>query len=184
MRPMSLSLRDQLLKAGLVSEQQVQRAEREQRQQQFQAPRGKRKPTGPTPQQRAAQKAAAEKAARDAELNRRKQEKLDRRAKYAEIKQLVAAHQLPRVETEDFYNFQADTRIQRIPVTPELRAKLVAGTLAIVRCDGRFAFVPAEIGEQIGARIDKALLHLNRPDAPPAEDDPYKDYVVPDDLTW
>jgi len=180
---MSLSLREQLLKAGLVSEQQVQRAEREQRQQQFAAPRGK-KPRPPTPQEIAAQKAAAQKAARDAELNRRKQEKLERRAKYAEIRQLVAAHQVPRVESEDFYNFQQGSEIHRIEVTPALRARLIAGELAIVRCDGRFAFVPAAIGEQVGARAEKALLHLNRPAAAPAADDPYKDYVVPDDLVW
>jgi uncharacterized protein YaiL (DUF2058 family) len=182
---MSLSLRDQLLKAGLVSEQQVQRAEREQRQQDFRAPRGKKqKPPGPTPAQAAAQRAAAEKAERDAEANRRKQEKLERRAKFAEIKQLVAAHQVPRIESEDFYNFQDGPRIRRIEVNPDLRAKLVGGQLAIVRCEGRFAFVPAQIGEQIGARIDKALLHLNRPQAAPAADDPYKDYAVPDDLMW
>jgi len=182
---MSLSLRDQLLKAGLVTEQQVQRAEREQRQQNFKAPRGKKqKPPGPTPAQLAAQRAAAEKAARDAEANRRKQEKLERRAKYAEIKQLVAAHQVPRVETEDFYNFQDGPQIRRIEVNPDLRAKLVGGQLAIVRCEGRFAFVPAEVGEQIGARVGKALLHLNRPQAAPADDDPYKDFAVPDDLMW
>lgn len=181
---MSLSLRDQLLKAGLVSEQQVQRAEREQNRQQYTAPRGRKKPQGPSPREIAAQKAAAEKAARDAELNARKQAKLERRAKYAEIRQLVAAHQVPRVETEDYYNFQQGTEIHRVPVTPELRGRLVAGELAIVRCEGRFAFVPAAIGEQVGARVEKALLHLNRPAPPPADDDPYKDYVVPDDLVW
>ncbi|MET0280104.1 MAG: DUF2058 domain-containing protein [Steroidobacteraceae bacterium] len=180
---MSLSLREQLLKAGLVSKQEVQRAEAKQRQQQFSAPRSK-KPQGPTPQQIAAQKAAAEKLARDTELNRRKQEKLERRAKYGEIKQLVEAHQLPRVESEDFYNFQDGTQIRRVPVNPELRARLVAGTVAIVRCEGRFAFVPANIGAEIGTRVAKALLHLNKPDAKPADDDPYKDYVVPDDLVW
>jgi uncharacterized protein YaiL (DUF2058 family) len=181
---MSLSLREQLLKAGLVSEQQVQRAERDQRQQQYGAPRSKKKPAGPTPQQIAAQKAAAEKAARDLELNRKKQEKLERRAKYAEIRQLIEAHQLPRVESEDFYNFQDEAQIRRVPVNPALRAQLVAGTLAIVRCEGRYAFVPAAIGEQVGARVPKALLHLNKPAAAPADDDPYKDYVVPDDLIW
>jgi uncharacterized protein YaiL (DUF2058 family) len=181
---MSLSLRDQLLKAGLVSEQQVQRAEREKRQQDYVAPRGRKKHTGPSPQELAIQKAAAEKAAKDTELNRRKQEKLDRRAKFAEIKQLVAAHQVPRVETEDFYNFQDGTNIKRVPVNPELRGKLVAGTLAIVRCEGRYAFVPAEVGEQVRARVERALIHLNKPGAPPSADDPYKDFAVPDDLMW
>jgi uncharacterized protein YaiL (DUF2058 family) len=182
---MSLSLRDQLLKAGLVSEQQVQRAERDQRQQHFKEPRGKsRKPPGPNPAQLAAQRAAAEKSARDAEANRRKQEKLQRRAKYAEIKQLVTAHQLPRVESEDFYNFQDGPQIRRIEVNPGLRAQLVSGQVAIVRCEGRYAFVPAAVGEQIGARVEKALLHLNKPAAKPADDDPYKDIQVPDDLMW
>lgn len=182
---MSLSLRDQLLQAGLVTEQQVQRAEREQRQQSFKAPRGKKqKPQGPTPAQAAALRAAAEKAERDAEANRRKQEKLDRRAKFAEIKQLVAAHQVPRIESEDFYNFQDGAQIRRIEVNPDLRARLIGGQLAIVRCEGRYAFVPATVGEQIGARVPRALLHLNRPQAAPADDDPYKDFAVPDDLMW
>jgi uncharacterized protein YaiL (DUF2058 family) len=181
---MSLSLRDQLLKAGLVTEQQAQRAEREQRQKQYEAPRGKKKPTGPSLQEMAAQRAAAEKAARDAELNRRKQEKLQRRAKFAEIKQLVAAHQVPRVETEDFYNFTDGAAIKRVPVNPELRAQLVSGTLAIVRCEGRYAFVPAAVGDQISARVERALIHHNKPKAAPADDDPYKDFVVPDDLVW
>jgi uncharacterized protein YaiL (DUF2058 family) len=182
---MSLSLREQLLKAGLVTEKQVQQVEREQRQRHFQTPRGrKQKPQDPSPAELAARKAAAEKAARDAEANRRKQEKLERRAKYAEIKQLVAAHQIARVETEDYYNFQVGTQIRRIEVTPELRRRLIDGEIAIVRCEGRFAFVPAAIGEQIGERVPQALLHLNRPQGATAEDDPYKDYQVPDDLMW
>jgi uncharacterized protein len=181
---MSLSLRDQLLKAGLVTEQQAQKAERDQRQKDYSAPRGRKKPTGPTPQELAAQRAAAEKAAKDAELNRRKQEKLERRAKFAQIKQLVAAHQVPRVETEDFYNFTDGAAIKRVPVNPVLRQQLISGTLAIVRCEGRYAFVPADVGEQIRARVERALIHHNKPNAAPSDDDPYKDYVVPDDLVW
>ncbi|MEO8313523.1 MAG: DUF2058 domain-containing protein [Pseudomonadota bacterium] len=180
---MSLSIRDQLLKAGLVTEQQAQRAEREQRQKDYTAPRGK-KPRGPTPQELAAQRANAEKVAKDAELNRRKQEKLERKAKFAQIKELVTTHQVPRVESEDFYNFTDGSNIKRVPVNPELRARLVAGTLAIVRCEGRYAFVPADIGEQVRARVERALIHHNKPKPAGADDDPYKDYVVPDDLIW
>jgi uncharacterized protein YaiL (DUF2058 family) len=181
---MTLSLREQLLKAGLVSEQQVQRAERDQKQRAYVAPRGRKKATGPTPQEQAVQRMAAEKAAKDTELNRRKQEKAERRAKFAEIKQLVQEHQVPRVEAEDFYNFQDGTNIRRVPVTPELRARLIRGELAIVRCEGRYAFVPASVGEQVRGRVERALIHHNKPDKGPAEDDPYKDYAVPDDLMW
>ncbi len=64
MPAMSLSLREQLLKAGLVSEQQVQRADAQQRQKQYAAPRSKKKPPAFHSQEIAAQRAAAEKAAR------------------------------------------------------------------------------------------------------------------------
>jgi len=181
---MSLSLREQLLKAGLVTEQQAQRVERDHKRQAYTAPRGRKAQTGPSPQELAARKAAAAKAAQDAELNRRKQEKADRRAKLAEIRQLVEQHQVPRVETDDNYNFQDGTRIRRVAVTPELRARLIRGELAIVRNDGRYAFVPAAIGEQVHARVERALIHLNRPGAAPDPDDPYKDHVIPDDLIW
>lgn len=181
---MSLSLREQLLKAGLVTEQQAQRAERDQKRQQFTAPRGRKAKAEPSLQELHARRAAAEKAEKDAELNRRKQEKVDRRAKFAEIRQLVERHQVPRVETDDFYNFQDGTRIRRVPVTPPLRERLVRGELAIVRNDGRYAFVPAAVGEQVRTRVERALIHLNRPDAAPDPDDPYKDHVIPDDLIW
>ncbi len=181
---MSLSLREQLLQAGLVSEQQVQKAERDQKRQQFKAPRGRKNPPQPTAAETAARKAAAEKAARDAELNRRKQEKAERRAKFAQIRQLVEQHHVPRVETEDFYNFQDGVKISRISVTPELRQRLIAGELAIVRNEGRYAFVPAAIADQIRDRIERAVIHHNRPGMEPTADDPYKDYVVPDDLVW
>ena len=188
MSGMSLSLREQLLKAGLVSEQQVQKAERDQRQQQHRGmqnvPKQKRRNPDPTPQQLAAQKAAAEKAAKDAELNRKKLEKIERRARFAEIRQLVLQHNVPRVETDDFYNFQDGTKIRRVPVNPELRSRLIAGELAIVRCEGRYAFVPSAIGQRVGERVERALIHWNNPDARPDVDDPYKDYVIPDDLVW
>jgi uncharacterized protein YaiL (DUF2058 family) len=187
MHGMSLSLREQLLKAGLVSEQQVERAEREQRQQHRGAPKPSKKERrnpAPTPQQLAAQKAAAEKTAKDAELNRKKQEKAERRARFAQIRQLVQEHHVARVETDDFYNFQDGTNIRRVPVTPELRARLIAGELAIVRCEGRYAFVPAAVGQRVRERVERALIHWNDPAAKPAADDPYKDYAVPDDLVW
>jgi uncharacterized protein YaiL (DUF2058 family) len=182
---MSLSLRDQLLKAGLVTEKQVEDAERQQKRQKYAQPRPRKgTPPPPTPQQLAAQKAAAEKAARDAELNRKKQEKAERKAKFAQIRQLVEQHHVPRVETDDYYNFVDGKNIRRVSVTPALRAQLVAGQLAIVRNEGRYAFVPAAIADDIRARVERAVIHHNRPDAPPAADDPYKDFVVPDDLTW
>lgn len=181
---MSLSLREQLLQAGLVTEKQVQQVERQKNQKQYQAPRDKKRPPQPTPQQLAAQKVAAEKAARDAELNRRKQEKADRKARFAQIRQLVEQHQVPRVESEDFYNFVDGVKIRRVPVDAGLRERLVRGELAIVRNEGRYAFVPAAIAADIRSRVERAVIHHNVPATTVNHDDPYKDFVVPDDLVW
>jgi tetraacyldisaccharide-1-P 4'-kinase len=45
-----------------------------------------------------------------------------------------------------------------------------------------------EVAERIAERDPTVVLVLNRPDAAPAktpaEDDPYADYPVPDDLMW
>lgn len=156
---MSLSLREQLLQAGFQTGRQ-------------------------RTAQRAAEQAAAEKTAKEAEIQRRKQEKAERRARFARIRQLVGQHQVPRVETEDYYNFQDGPNVRRVAVTPELRGQLVRGELAIVRCEGRYAFVPAAVGAQVRGEVERALVHCNDPATPPAADDPYREFAVPDDLVW
>jgi uncharacterized protein YaiL (DUF2058 family) len=78
-------------------------------------------------------------------------------------------------------------KIHRIQVTPELRTRLVAGALVIVRYDARYDLVPAEVVERIRERHPEAIVAnapANVPATAVAEDDPYKDFVVPDDLMW
>jgi uncharacterized protein YaiL (DUF2058 family) len=94
---------------------------------------------------------------------------------------------VPRPESDDYYNFVDDGRIRRLPVTPDLRARIVAGTLCIVRSEGHYDLVPADVVERIRERDPGAIVAspaAGAPAAAPAEDDPYKDFVVPDDLTW
>jgi uncharacterized protein YaiL (DUF2058 family) len=180
---MSLSLREQLLAAGLVTKKQVQKTELEQKQQQH----GQKKKQLPPPpdKQAEARRAQAEKAARDAELNRQQREKAERKAKRAEIRQLVEQNRIPRIESDDFFNFVDANKIHRFAVTPEVREKILAGTLVVVRHNGFHALVPAEIADKVRERDPSFVVALDAPaTAAPAEDDPYKDFVVPDDLRW
>lgn len=184
---MSLSLRDQLLQAGLLDPKKAQAEQRQQRQQRRE--HNNKKPTQPDPRALAQQKALEEKAARDAEANRKQQEKLEQKARRAQVKQLVEQHRVPRpADGDELYNFLDGKRIRRIPADRPLREKLVAGTLVIVRCEGRYDIVPADIAQRIGERDPHALLPAPTPaaqaDAAPDADDPYKDYKVPDDLMW
>ena len=185
---MSMSLREQLLKAGLVTEKQVKQADQSQRHQQKQQPkRGKNAPAPDlTP---AAKQAQAAKAARDAELNRRQQEKAEAKARTAALRQLIEQHRVPRVESDDYYNFVDGAKIRRIAVDTDQRRRILNGDLVIVRCEGRYNLVPADAAARIRERDERAVL----PPPPattttaadePAADDPYKDFVVPDDLTW
>ena len=183
---MSLSLREQLLKAGLVSEKQAKQAERSQSRHRHQdAKGGSRTPPPPGPA-KSAQQAQAAKLLRDEELNRKQREKAERKARAAELKQLVEQLRVPRPESDDWFNFVDDGRVHRVTVTPELRARIVAGTVAIVRSDGHYHLVPGDALERIRQRHATAIVSLPAGSAspPPEPDDPYKDFVVPDDLVW
>jgi len=185
---MNLSLREQLLKAGLVTEKQTKQAERATGDQRHrQAKGGKRSPPPPPEPTKAAQQAQAAKLLRDQELNRKQQEKAARRARAAELRQLVEQLRVPRPESDDYFNFVDRGRVHRIQVTPGLRARLVAGTVGIVRYDGRYDVVPVETLDRIRERHADSIVTDPAAAAAtpaPAEDDPYKDFVVPDDLTW
>ncbi|PBP94532.1 nucleoprotein/polynucleotide-associated enzyme, partial [Pseudomonas congelans] len=71
---MSLSLRDQLLKAGLVNQKQAKQVGKEKQKEQRLVHKGQAQ--ADDSQKRAAQEAMAEKAKRDQELNRQQQEKV------------------------------------------------------------------------------------------------------------
>jgi len=189
---MSMSLRDQLLQAGLISKKQAEQAAQQPHHQR--KDRQPKKPLSPGDERRlaaqlaakkAAEKAREEKLAQDQLRNRQQQEKAERKANHAQIKQLVEQNRLPKVESEDCYNFVDGTKIRRIPVSPDTRSRLVQGQLRIVRCAGRYEVVPAAIAERIRERDERAVIAAVSADAAkPDENDPYKDYVVPDDLIW
>ena len=182
---MSLSLREQLLAAGLVTKKQVDQVEKAQSEQLHKQKKTAGK-TPPPPKKTAAQIAHEQKAARDLELNRKKEEKAARRARAVAINQLVEQTRIPRVEDEDadFYNFVDAGKIQRIAIKGDTRGRILSGALRVVRYRGWFALVPAEAADKVAAIDPNAVLaHKSAADGA-ATDDPYKDFVVPDDLKW
>lgn len=180
---MSSSLRDQLLKAGLVNEQQVKQTEKQLRKQ----PRGKRVPSPSTAQKQSAQ-AQAEKAARDRELNRRRAEKAEAKARAAQIRQLIDQHRVPACEDGEPYHFQDGKHVKRVYVDAEQRAKLISGDLVLARYGSGFALLTPSAAERIRERDPQAIVDLNLAagtgSAPGDDDDPYKGFEVPDDLMW
>lgn len=175
---MAGSLKDQLLKAGLVSQQQVKKAAHEKR----------KNKDGDKQQQAAAdaaRRAAEQKAERDRELNRQRQEEAERKANAAAIRQLIEANRLDKTAGEIPYNFTDGTKIRRIYVTAELHAQLLKGTLCLAKLGQRHELVRPDVAEKIRAR-DPSRIIMPATDTKdtPAADDPYAAYQVPDDLIW
>lgn len=171
---MAGSLKDQLLKAGLVNEKQLKQANHE-----------KRKAKGSAPAQPLVDKGQlSAKAERDRELNHKCQEEAERKALHAQIKQIVETHRLTDIEGDIPFNFTDGTRIKRLYLKREIQEQVIAGTLIIVRQGGRYHLVRPDIAEMIRERNAASIITLDSAAETPAEDDPYAAYKVPDDLIW
>ncbi|MEE4224222.1 DUF2058 domain-containing protein [Pseudomonas viridiflava] len=177
-----ISLRDQLLKAGLVNQKQAKQVGKEKQKEQRLVHKGQAQVDDS--QKRAAQEALAEKVKRDQELNRQQQEKVEQKARTAQVKQLIEASRLPKLTTEDYYNFVDDKKVKRISVNTLVRNKLSSGSLAIVHHGGGYEIIPREAALKIQERDPRRIVLLNTPTEAPDADDPYAAYQVPDDLMW
>ena len=128
--------------------------------------------------QLAAQRTQLAKAARDQELSRRQREQADKRACRAQIEQLIEQHRLPRVETDERYNFVDGNKIRRIPADHVTRERLSRGEIAIVRHRGGYELVPAETAARIRERDEHAVIGCG------AAHDAGSADGVPEDLMW
>ncbi|SDS08074.1 hypothetical protein SAMN05216198_1130 [Halopseudomonas litoralis] len=173
------SLQAQLLKSGLVDEKKLKQAQR-----------AKKKAAKNTPDKvhdtaAAVEKARNEKAERDRQLNLQRQEEAARRDREAQAKQLIAQAKLDRSGGETAYQFVAKNKVKKIYVTEEQFDKLSRGTLGIVRLSGHFEVIPLDVAEKVAERAPHWPVVIARVEAEqPAEDDPYADFKVPDDLMW
>ena len=173
---------DQFHKAGLVSKAQLDKAKKSRNKQQKQKQKQKIEVVDEAAV--AARQAAADKVARDRELNRRQKEAAERRAIQAQVRQLVELNRLTRDDGEVGYNFQDGTAIRKVFVTQEIHEKLGRGLLAIARFDDGYEVIPSVVAEKIMLREPSCIVSNEPTQQEHGEDDPYADYQVPDDLMW
>lgn len=173
-----MSLKDQLVKAGLANAKKVRRAEHEKRQM-------AKDPNAETADKLAA-KALAEKAERDRELNRLQQDEKDRRAVAAQVRQLIETHRISRDGGDVPYQFTDDKKIKKLYVRPAQQTQLASGQIAVVRLGEGYELVPTVVAEKVRQRDEAAVVLLNarKPAQAGDEEDPYAAYQIPDDLMW
>ncbi|PWV65911.1 DUF2058 family protein [Plasticicumulans acidivorans] len=144
-----MSLRDQFLKAGLVTADAVKKAETEKRKQQHQSTKqsAKGKQAGPSEEQRQRQAEQEAKRQRDRELNARKEAERKRQADLARAKQIIEANRQNDPQAEDRYNFQEGRFVRSVRVTDAQRRLIAMGKLGVARMDARgfdFVLIPRE----------------------------------------
>lgn len=186
---MSNPFQDQLLKAGVVTKKQVQKAQQDKSRNHKQQKHTKKEVVVDETKLKA-QQVAEEKAQRDRELNKKKQAQARQKATSIEINQLIENNCLARDDScEIVYNFEHDKTIKRIYVNAEMKQKITLGKLGIARIEGRYELVPKSVADKIKQRNEKRLVifdaeQTTKDQETVDENDPYADYQIPDDLTW
>ncbi|MCP4640143.1 MAG: DUF2058 domain-containing protein, partial [bacterium] len=133
----------------------------------------------------AAAKALEEKAARNREINRKREEERVRKEQQAQLRDMVISHSIACDGGDVAYNFPHDRTVKTIHVTREIQLRLGRGQVGIVWMDEAYHLVPRETALKVEERDEDALLVLyDAKDDEPDEDDPYAEYQVPDDLVW
>lgn len=177
---MSKSLQEQLLKMGLGDAKKAKAINKEKHKERVQA--GK-KGVGPAQSTLLAEEARQAQIERDRALNAQKKQEAEHKALYAQIKQL-AEHSHIDYKGDVGFNFTDGSFIKKLYVRDAIQQQLVKGQVAIVKIDDHYQVVPKLAAERIAQRIPEALLLLNSNEHHIDDDDPYKDFQIPDDLMW
>ena len=174
------SLRDQLKDAGLVTAKQVRKAEKGALRSDLRIKKG----IDVDEAKNEVEAARLKKLDEDRQKNERLNDLAKEKALSAQVKQLIASNS-KRQDGNVAYNFEDQGKIKKIYISEENKMQLNKGYLAIVQAGDKYDLVPEVVAKKIEARSAKTVLFLHdRSNEIIDEDDPYKDYPIPDDLEW
>ncbi len=179
---MANPFQDQFLKAGLADKTKVEKAKRKQRKQSSQKIRSRSGEIDEAEKQRL--QAIEQKAERDRELNRQKNEQAELKAITAQIRQLIELNSIEPPAESILFRFEDDRKIKQIEVDQKTQQQLVSGQLCIARLDERCYVIPRPVADKIIQRDERYIVLANEVDEAIEEDDEYADFQVPDDLMW
>ncbi|GIU26795.1 DUF2058 domain-containing protein [Shewanella sp. MBTL60-007] len=180
---MANPFQEQLLKAGLVSKQKVRDTKTQKRRD--------RKAKVDDGSEALKQEIAAKKQAqadKDKQLNEQRfaeaSEKGLVRGLVTEFKKLAISS--PK-DAEIKFNFTFENKIYSLYVDEKMQSQLLNGHLGIIRHEENSYLVPHKLVERVNLLVPAWVGYLwSQEDNSDVveEDDPYADYVIPDDLMW
>jgi uncharacterized protein YaiL (DUF2058 family) len=170
-----LTLQEQMLKAGLVSEKKLKKAKKGAKKSRVQAREVKA----------AVEEKKQQQIERDKELNEQNNQQRIKREIQVQIKQLISMNKIELNSGEIKYNFTDGTIVKSLYMNDLIRNQLIKGILAIARDGEGYAVIPSSVANKVAQRDAEFIIDqkVQEPDTI-AEDDPYADFVVPDDLMW
>lgn len=185
---MSDALREQLLRAGLADEKKLKQTKKElQQQRQKQRKGGKKAKVAatPAPEKQQLAEERRRKAERDRELNQQKEAQKKQKSVKAQIEDLLKRHAQSTRDGEIPFHFTQDNKVRKLEVTAKQQQGLSQGRLAIVRHDSRYHLVPADVIGKLLERDPSLFVYRVEVSGDGTDDDdPYKDFPIPDDLQW
>ncbi|MGI9285484.1 MAG: DUF2058 domain-containing protein [Pseudomonadales bacterium] len=185
------TLQDQLLKAGLVDDKKVKKVQKDKRKAAKVQRHSKEQVVDEARVN--AEQARAEKVRRDSALNAELNAAAERKALTAQIKQLIKMNRQAKIEAgaegDIAYNFTDGSKIKKMYVSEDIQRQLSRGRLAIVKLNEAYELVPAGVAEKIALRDASYIIAQNsrdnnQPREGDADDDPYAEFKIPDDLMW
>lgn len=185
------TLQDQLLKAGLVDAKKAKKAQKEKRKTAKVQRHSKEQIVDEA--RVSAEQARADKVQRDRELNAERDAAAAKKGLAAQIAQLIEMNRQAKVEAgasgDIAYNFTDGSKIKKMYVSALIQRQLSRGRLAIVKLNESYVLVPAGVADKIASRDASYIVAHNntaqdQAQEDGAEDDPYADFKIPDDLMW
>lgn len=179
---MTRSLQEQLLEAGLATEDQQRKPRGGGRHRSRKPDNGKRKGSGAG---RSSGNASKQPSAREQQRRAERAARQRRREDASRIAEIVDAEQLERGQAEVPYRFTRGRRIKETWVTRREQGRLARGEIALVASRGRYALVPVAAVPRIREIDADAVLVLADPDNDgPPDEEAASGHPVPDDLMW
>ncbi len=180
---MKNALQEQLLKAGLATEKQINKANAAKKKSKKQAPRKPKNQRNQAKSDLAAAYAARKKAEAAEHAEKQRLAAL-KKANKATIDALIRDNTLNKDKAEIPYQFLVGTTIKKVYVTEAQKTQLLNGELGIVFRKGQRCIIPKAIVDKILELDPQKVVFINKPEDKPDTPDEYAEFEVPDDLDW
>jgi uncharacterized protein YaiL (DUF2058 family) len=175
---MAISLQEQLLKAGVASKKQANKAKADKR-------KIKNKDTPISAEQlQQQQKELADKREKDKQLNLEREQQRALKENISQARQIIETNKVsvPK-DAQISHQFSHLSFVKTIHVDKQLQSQLFYGQLTIIFMDDKYWLIPTQQAHRVFALQSEWVVELPEKETVD-EDDPYAQYQIPDDLMW